>query len=115
MFEIPKHLKQQKMKTKVNIITFLLTFSIGWLYAGGDSAPARSFTPSELTPSVPSEATFEDSPPLDPSLLRWLERALTPSTPKEADFDEAPAADINIDLSSILPTVPMEADFNDSL
>jgi hypothetical protein len=115
MFAIPKHLKPQKMKAKVNILTFLLTFSFGWLYAGGDSAPAPYLPASELTPSVPMEATFEDSPPENPSLLRWLERALSPSTPKEADFDETPAVDVNIDIVTILPTVPLEADFNDSL
>ncbi len=100
------------MKTTLYIITFLLTLSFSTLYAGEGSAPSRTASAGELTPMVPKEVTF-DVVSDDPVLVRWLLKVLAPSTPKVADFNEAAIAD-TLDMKSLLPTVPMEADFDDS-
>jgi len=102
------------MKTTIYIITTLLTLSFNSLYASGTDISARYVDATELSPSLPSEATFEESVPDQESLYAVMLKVLAPVTPSEADFMEEGNAYSNI-LNQLLPVTPEEAEFNDSI
>jgi hypothetical protein len=106
--------KQNTMKTTIYIITTLLTLSFNSLYASGTDLSARYIATTELTPSLPVEATFEESVPDQESLYAAMLKVLVPVTPAEADFMEEGNAYSNV-LNQLLPVTPEEAEFNDSI
>jgi hypothetical protein len=109
------------------IIATILALQVNVLFAGNDitSTPAANaiaaITLTSLTPTVPVEATFEDA--IDMTDFA----SLAPTTPAEAQFEDinyetvtamnlapvTPAADFEdgIDVSSLTPAIPVEADF----
>jgi hypothetical protein len=68
------------MKTTIYIITTLLTLSFTSLYASGTELPAKYIIAAELAPSLPVEATFEES---------TLLIELLPVIPAEAEFNDS--------------------------
>lgn len=102
------------MKTTIYIITTLLTLSFNSLYAGGTELSARYVTATELTPTVPAEATFEENVPDQDYLYAVMLKILAPETPGEADFTDEGTGYGNI-MSTLFPYTPDEAEFNDSI
>jgi len=102
------------MKTTIYIITTLLTFSFNSLYASGTELSERYIAATELTPSLPAEATFEESVPDQEYLYSVMLKVLAPVTPAEADFVEE-GNEYSTVLEQLLPITPEEAEFNDSI
>lgn len=107
-------LKFKTMKTTILIITTLFTISFNSAFAIGTENPAGFIFSSELSPSVPAEATFEENVPDQANIKAFMLNVLAPVTPAEADFydEEGTVNDISGDL---LPDLPAEAGFNDTI
>jgi hypothetical protein len=94
------------MKATMITLAAILSFTMNVLFAG-NSEPASNFEMStvliSLAPAAPAEATFEEMPAADFSVL-------APVTPVEAGFSDVPEMTANI--SVLAPVTPMEADFS---
>jgi len=102
------------MKTTIYIITALLTFSLNPLLARSESAPDGMITGTELAPSVPGQATFEESVPDQDNTYRFALKVLAPVTPAEADFQEEVMA-AEMPAIDLVPSTPETAEFEDSI
>lgn len=101
------------MKTINNLIinlTLMVVLSITSISNTVAGSPVKIDKTIELTPSAPSEATFEESNTIDFELVKLF--SLAPVTPEEADFsDGIPSADAI--LTILAPVTPKIADFID--
>ena len=102
------------MKTSIYILTTLFTLSFTPLMASNTSVLERPPVATELTPSVPLEATFDESVPEQDITLKLALKLLAPVTPEEAEFYEA-AEEVTAPSTGLEPVAPETADFEDSI
>lgn len=96
------------------ILTAIFCLMSGVIFADGTEVrptancnDALSVALTNLTPSLPAEATFDDDVTLTD--LGYL----APNTPIEATFDDVPEAGNEMILQNLAPVTPSEADFDD--
>jgi hypothetical protein len=103
------------MKTTLYIITILLTFSFNTVAANNGSVPVRGISNTELTPTIPSVATFEESIPDQDLTFQIALKVFAPVAPDEADFQEGSAIQADQLLPDLTPVLPDTAEFEDSI
>lgn len=102
------------MKTIQYIFTGLVMLSISSATAGITSGHSSLMPYTELAPSVPSVALFEENLPEPGNLNTFILKVLAPETPEKADFNDTPAIR-GSEVPELLPEVPVTAEFNDSI
>ena len=90
------------------------TFSLNPVFAGSDPAPEKNLNPSGLNPAVPALATFDESVPDQDLTYKTMLKVLAPTTPEVADFYET-TDDLMPAANDFEPSVPVSADFNDTI
>lgn len=105
------------MKTADIIIAAVLSLQAGVIFNGMEgSRPVSDDATSAITisyvPVTPAVATFEDA--ADANDATFDLSSLAPSVPSVADFNEV-VPEVNFDLKSLAPVAPAEADFSDTI
>jgi hypothetical protein len=102
------------MKTTILTSVFTLILSASTLFASNENneAVSREMISSvsiSLSPTTPTEATFEDTT----ETVFTNVSELAPVNPDEADFSDV-APELAVCFSALAPTTPTIADFSDS-